>query len=470
MEWKRSNRVIQGSLGPLTEGACVVIIGGGPGGASCGIALKRLAAAMNRSIRVVLYEGKHFAAESHYNQCVGVLSPPIDRILEEELGVAFPKHLVQRSITAYVLHGEREQILLEDEEAPSYAVRRVQFDAYLLDQARACGVEVIQSRVTDLEFHADRVVVYSESVPQVADVVVAAFGLDHGSAHALAGSTSYRQPRFLDSIVTKIHPPEEFMHGFGEHIHAYLPPWPQVEFGAITPKGNHLTINVAGARVDANWMDRFLAWEPVRSVLPAVDQYRSTNPKDLHYFKGRFPVSIASGFYGDRYVVVGDAAGLVRAFKGKGVNSACLSGLWAAESMLSHGISRAAFAGGYAQACAETVTDLPYGRAVRLLAIVGANQHLLDPLIDVARCEPVLRTALFHAVSGHCSYRTIAGELLRPAVAVQLAAKLCLSWKQSFGNTISRSSLEPASTTDRGLQASEPGRPDAGFGTVKRSK
>ncbi len=466
---KRGNRVIQGSLGPLTEEACVVIIGGGPGGAACGIALRRLAATMNRSLRVILYEGKRFAAESHYNQCVGVLSPPIDRILEEELGVAFPKHLIQRSITAYVLHGEREQILLKDEEAPSYAVRRVQFDAYLLGQAQACGVEVIQSRVTDLEFHADRVVVYSESIPQEADVVVAAFGLDHGSAHALTSSTPYRQPRFLDSIVTKMHPPEEFMHTFGGHIHAYLPPWPQVEFGAITPKGNHLAINVAGARVDADWMDRFLAWEPVRSVLPAVDRHRLTNPEDLRYFKGRFPVSIARGFYGDRYVVVGDAAGLVRAFKGKGVNSACLSGLWAAESMLTHGISHAAFAEGYARACAETVTDLPYGRAVRLLAIVGATQHLLDPLIIVSRHEPILRTALFDAVSGHRSYRAIVGELLRPAVAIQLAAKLSLSWMKTFGHAVLRSSPEPVSAGDQDLQDSEPGTPDPGSRAIKHS-
>lgn len=463
MAWKRGNRVIQGSLGPLTEGACVVIIGGGPGGAACGIALKRLIAAMNRSLRVVLYEGKRFAAESHYNQCVGVLSPPIDRILEEELGVAFPRHLIQRYITGYILHGEREQILLKDEKAPSYAVRRVQFDAYLLDQARACGVEVIQSRVTDLEFHADRVVVYSESVPQEADVVVAAFGLDYGSAHALSSVTPYRQPRFLDSIVTKIHPPEGFMPAFGGHIHAYLPPWPQVEFGAITPKGNHLTVNVAGARVDANWMDRFLAWEPVGSVLPPVDRRHPTSAGDLRYFKGRFPVSIARGFFGDRYVVVGDAAGLVRAFKGKGVNSACLSGLWAAESMLTRGISRAAFAEGYARACAETVTDLPYGRAVRLLAIVGAAGHLLDPLIAVARNEPILRSALFDAVSGHRSYRAIVAELLRPAVAIHLAARLSLNRVRAFG----RAAPGPASPGLQAVQDAEPATPDSGCRTAK---
>lgn len=440
---------MQDDLGPLREGARVIIVGGGPGGAACGIALKRLAVAMNRSIQVILYEGKSFATESHYNQCVCVLSPPIDHILKEKLGIAFPRHLIQREITGYILHGEREHILLEGEGPPSHAMRRVQFDAYLLDQAKAHGVEVIQSRVTDLEFHADRVVVYSESAPEAADVVVAAFGLDFGSAHILSSATPYRQPRFLDSIVTKVHPPEDF--SLGECIHAYLPPWPQVEFGAITPKGNHLTINVAGARVDVNWMDRFLEWEPVRSVLPLTDRHHLTNPKDLRYFKGRFPVSIAKGFFGDRYVVVGDAAGLVRAFKGKGVNSACLSALWAAETMLRCGISRAAFAEDYARACAAIVSDLPYGRAVRRLAIAGAGWHVLDPLITVARNEPRLRSALFDAVSGHRPYRAIIHELRNPLTASRLAARLGTNWIRSLRHARAKRPLEPTSSEVQGL-------------------
>jgi flavin-dependent dehydrogenase len=163
--------------------------------------------------------------------------------------------------------------------------------------------------------------------------------------------------------------------------------------------------------------------------------------------------------------VVGDAAGLVRAFKGKGVNSACLSGLWAAESMLMYGISREAFAEGYGQACAETVADLPYGRAVRLLTIVGANQHLLDPLIDVAQHEPILRAALFDAVSGHRSYRAIVGELLRPAVAIKLTAKLIRGWTKRFERAIPP---EPATIGGQSLQGSKSRTPDSG--PVKRSQ
>ena len=70
------NREIKSSLGPLEDGQSVAIIGGGPSGAACAITLKNLAAEMGKEIDVILYEGKEFSGEPHYNQCVGVLSPP----------------------------------------------------------------------------------------------------------------------------------------------------------------------------------------------------------------------------------------------------------------------------------------------------------------------------------------------------------------------------------------------------------
>ena len=69
-------------LGPLQNGGHVVVVGGGPGGAACAIALRRLARSLGREIQVTVYEGKTFAGERHYNQCVGVVSPPIRQILE----------------------------------------------------------------------------------------------------------------------------------------------------------------------------------------------------------------------------------------------------------------------------------------------------------------------------------------------------------------------------------------------------
>lgn len=397
------------SLGPLQNGARVVVVGGGPGGVGAALALRNLARQMGREIRITLFEGKVFAGEQHFNQCVGVLSPPIDRILQDSLGVPFPRHLIQREITGYILHSDDRAILLESDDPPAFAVRRVQFDDYLLEQARAAGIEVVTGRVTDLEFHADCVIVYSESGNSKADVVVGAFGSDDGTAVVFERATDYRAPRFLNSIVTKVHPRPAFMDAFGNCIHAFLPSTAGIEFGAVTPKSNHLTMNIAGERVNAGMMDGFLRSRAVQSVLPRLDDTQGEH--DLVFFKGRFPVSQARAFSGDRYVVVGDAAGLVRPFKGKGVNSALQTGTWAAQTMLTAGISARALRA-YHIACRDITDDLPYGKAMRAIAIGMSKWHLLDTVIALAEQDARLRHMLFGAVSGHEMYRAIVREML----------------------------------------------------------
>lgn len=394
-------------LGPLTDGSTVVIIGGGPGGTGCALALKNLAEKLGRKIRIILYEGKIFENSTHYNQCAGVLSPPIVEILESWLRIPFPWDLVQRKIAGYVLHSAKNEITLKGTDDFTYALRRVTFDDYLLKRVEERGVEVIQSRVTDVEFSDDGVIVYSESDNNRGEIVVGAFGLDDGTAKIFERTTSYRQPPFLSSIVTKIHPEEAFMSRFGNLIHAFLLPIKKVEFGAVTPKRNHLTVNIAGMKISSDMMDEFLRFPSVRAILP-----RTFDPwnNELMYFKGKFPFRVSRGFYGDRYVVVGDAAGLLRPFKGKGVNMSIVTSLRAAETIMTGGISEEAFEKHYRGACREIMEDIPYGKVLRRLALASSNSKFLDTLIDVAKEEPLLRNALFNCVSAHRSFKDIFRE------------------------------------------------------------
>ena len=397
-------------LGPLQDGGRVVILGGGPGGAASAIALKREAQSAGREVEVVIVEGKQFVGEQHYNQCVGVLSPPVDTLLEKELGVPFPSHLQCRVITGYVLHTARRQINLNGSSEPSIALRRVQFDAYMLDAAHERGVTIWQARATDIEFHADRVVVYTENLPLEADVVIGAFGMDEGSASIFTRTVRYRPPPTLSSIVTKYHPGEAGMTNFGSRIHAFLPSSPRIEFGGITPKGNHLTINIAGDSVNAALMNDFLAFPETRRVLPDFENAGRFNSNDLRYFKGRFPRGLARHLSGDRFVMVGDAAGLVRAFKGKGVTSAIQTGIRAAQVILRDGISKYAFHSRYYSANEDILSDLPYGQAMRHFTILAARLGMMDPILQAAERNADLYRALFDAVSAHRSYREVLQE------------------------------------------------------------
>ena len=402
------------SMKILAQGSRVVIIGGGPGGSACALALQRKAAELGIKLQITLVEGKQFLDEKHYNQCVGVLSPPLPSLLEEDLGIPFPLHLCQVEIQGYVLHSSAEQIKLAGDDGDSYALRRVQFDQYMLEMVKDRGINVFPARAVDLEFHDDRVIVYTESLPIEADVVVGAFGLDEGSASMFSRHTNYRPPEAINSLVTKCHPEPDEESNLEGYIHAFLLSDPRIEFGAVTPKCTHCTINIAGNSVDSPLMDNFIDNPSVRAVLPDVDREHPNGTNDLIYFKGRFPRSLARSYYGDRYVMIGDAAGLVRAFKGKGVTTAVLTGIRAAETILKHGFSRQTFHEHYRTANQDIIQDLPYGRAMRLLTIFISRFGLLNPVLRAAQTTPDLQSALFDAVSAHALYREVFAKSLRP--------------------------------------------------------
>ncbi len=410
-------------LGPLEDGQTVVVIGGGPGGASCAITLSRLAKRCNIDLNIILYEGKDFGKDEQFNPCVGVLSPPIEEILEKKLGIQFPHELVLEKIPAYYLHSDEEDIKLEGNGEVSSAVNRMLFDNYLINCAKDAGVKVIHGRVTNVDVEPSGVMVYSEIDNRRADVVVGAFGLDEGACKVFEKATPYRTGRYMSTILTRFYPEKEEMEKFGNCIHAFLPSLRGIEFGAITPKIDHLDINIAGSKINWRWMDNFLLMPQVTRVLPANFAMQR---HDLFYSRWQFPTSPAKNLFGDRYITVGDAAGIIRAFKGKGVNIACLTGIRAAEVMMDDGISKEAFKG-YYNSFANITRDLPYGRLIRMFAGFSAHFGLFGSMIQLAKEDKKFRVAFFDSVAGSKMFKEIIFETISLHLSLKVV-KILVVW------------------------------------------
>ena len=414
----------------FVDGSVVVIIGGGPAGCSCAIKLRQLAEERGISLRIILFERKDF--NLHYNQCVGVLSPPIEKVLKKELSISIPQELIKRKIMGYHINSEKSEILLRsnDEEDPTYAVRRVKFDKFILDEVKKKGIEVIHSRVTDIEFidkdSRSEVKVYSESGTITADMVVGAFGLDEGSLHMLEDSTRnrgrYVRPRMvMHTFITKVHPDSsQFINDkLGDIIHAFLlSSLPNIEFGAITPKGDHIIVNIAGEHVTSVDLENFLKHPVVSKFLPLARK----NIDQVVSYKGHFPTSPARNPYGDRYITVGDSTGWLRPFKGKGITTAVMTGISAAKTMMNHGISKKGL-DAYAAECEYLTKDYPYGTLVRYCSNLAIRTNYYDFLIEYAKKEDRLARIFYDSVSGHRSYKNIIFEQGNLPLFAKLGAK-----------------------------------------------
>jgi flavin-dependent dehydrogenase len=221
-------------------------------------------------------------------------------------------------------------------------------------------------------------------------------------------------------VITRLYPGDEFIQGMESTIHAFLLSHPGLEFGAVTPKGDHLSINIAGRNVSSHIMMEFLRSEPVQRFLPPHQR----REKPLNYFKGKFPIAPARNLFGNRYVMIGDAAGLMRPFKGKGINSAISTGMYAARSIIRHGISKESFAENFYQDCHELTEDLPYGRAVRVLTNLATKFKFMDHMIAVAAERTDFMQAMFSSVSGHDPYKKIIMETASLPLAFNFALRI----------------------------------------------
>jgi len=430
------------------RGKTVAIVGGGPGGSSTAIRLARLSRDRDLGLRVVLFEGKDF--ERHYNQCVGVLSPPIEELLQGGLGIELPYEIFKRQIFGYRLHAGNKEILLVGPHrgGATYAVRRVMFDQFLLSRAGAEGVEISRSRVTGIDFPPpgarsraarrtgrsgrDTVFLYTEGGMVKADAVVGAFGLDDGMIDIFESATAgrYRRPgRFIQTYVAKVRTDRDFIEKkLGSIIYAYLfpPGIPNLEFGAITPKGDHVIVNVAGADATVEDMFAFLSLPIVRDHLPPFTL------DELEVYRGKFPGAPARGAVGDRYLTVGDATGWLRPFKGKGINLAIQTGILAAEAIVAGGISPASFRK-YEERTRPLREDYAYGTWMRHLCKAGDLAGMLGTVLSMAKIDQGVHDALFNAVSGHDSFKNIFRRYARPSVLASVCGNYLADRKRRAG-------------------------------------
>ncbi len=357
----------------LPDPADIAVIGGGPAGTFFSIFALRMAAMVDRTINLTIYETKDFEREgpSGCNRCGGVVSELMVQTLAVE-GINLPETVVQRGIDSYRLHTAKGSVSIQ---APSneHAIATVyrgggpkgvigkekqSFDNFLLDLARKEGASLRREKVERVEDRRGPLRLHSgEGLLQEADLVVGAIGVNSPSAAVFRDcGIDYRRPRTIKTAIAEIEFKKDIIpEYFGSSIHLFLLPDRDVKFAALIPKRTHLTLCILGKGMSSARVGDFLSHPVVKGMMPPGEPYDlccSCFPK--------MNVGAAPSPCGDRIVMCGDA-GSTRLFK-DGIGAAYRTGKAAASTALFHGVGKNDFEETFYKVHRSIVRDNWFGR------------------------------------------------------------------------------------------------------------
>jgi flavin-dependent dehydrogenase len=346
----------------LSDGDRICIVGGGPAGAFAALHLLDLAGQRGLRLEVLIFEPRDFSrpGPGGCNRCAGILSSHLLQGLER-LGIHLPAEVVQAEIKSYVAHLD-DQLLTIQRPGPQRRIVSVyrgggprlhpggavsSFDGYLLGQAQARGAQLIPQRVRQIE-QGQRPLLQTSDGEIVADLLVVATGIN--SRPPLSPAFGYQRPRTATMAQDEVLRPPTWP---ADRVDVFFRQPPGLIFGALIPKGNYLNISLLGRGLTRDTVSDFIEAQRLDALLSSVSE-------SLCGCTPRIAIDLAPKYFGDRWVVVGDAA-VTRLYK-DGIGSAFGTSRHAMQAALEHGISSAMFARGYAPYCRQVDRDNSYGR------------------------------------------------------------------------------------------------------------
>ncbi|OFZ97370.1 MAG: hypothetical protein A2Z64_11300 [Betaproteobacteria bacterium RIFCSPLOWO2_02_67_12] len=434
----------------LSDGSRVGVIGGGPAGTFFTHFLLRLAAAVDLDVAVDIYEPRNFAYQgpAGCNHCGGIVSESLVQLLATE-GINLPPSIVRRGIESYVLHMDIGNVRIETplHEKRIAAVFRGNgprvsepigasgsFDGYLLELAASSGAKVVRKLVNEISWDGGRPqVTSSDGATATYDLLAVAAGVN-SQALQLFGEVApqYHSPKTLKTFICEFKlSPEALDRHIGPSMHVFLLDIPRLEFAALIPKGEFLTLCLLGHDVDNALIDTFLSAPEVKACFPD-----GAVPSPVCHCFPRVNVVAAARPYGDRIVWIGDS-GVARLYK-DGIGSAYRVAKAAAKTVVHHGVADEDFRRHFWPACKRIDNDNSIAKVI--FAVSGLIQKLRFLRRGVLRMTANeqrrqarrrhMSTVLWDLFTGSAPYREVLSRSFHP----EFPAMLC--WNLIAGNAV----------------------------------
>ena len=386
----------------LRNDDCVAIIGGGPAGSFFARHLLQESRRLNLHLDVVIVEKRRSTDLCNYDHhlrgctfCAGGISPRLNKVLKQQ-GYIVPDEIIQGRIDYVWIHGQWKNFRLRvPNDMQMYSVFRGSlpagrgaeapgFDEFLLGEAVREGACILHGEVQSIGYSASGMPVLTVRIPSgeinsfdasfvaIATGINARCGLDY-SDDALIVSVKRLNPAFAPgksrrAFLFELDVGEDYLkRNMHREIHfiEYGSKQLALEHTALLPKGRYLSVAMIGKSIDEavlpqdnrQIIQEFLMLPQINRILPDIE----AAPIVCTCFP-RMAVTPARSPFGDRFAIIGDAAG--SRLNKDGLFSAHVTANRLAQTILHNGIDKQALAKGYGKAIKWLAADNRYGRIV----------------------------------------------------------------------------------------------------------
>ena len=430
----------------MEQNSRVAVIGGGPAGSFFSYFLLDDAERNGLRIQVDLYEPRDFSrtAPIGCNMCGGVLYESLVQSLAVE-GINLPPTVVQRGIEYNMLHLDigRVQIRTPRQEkriATTFrgsgprgttALEYGGLDHYLLQAAVMKGARHIQERVKDVKWDAEggndpanrRVQIKTKgSEFQTYDLLAVTAGVNTPLLKLFQNlDMGYQPPKTTKLLVREYFVGEAVVSKtLGPVFHAFLLDIPGLDYGAVIPKGEYMTVCLLSSHgdLDQGSMDVFLKDPAVKDILPPG--FSPSGPTcncgpRINTMGCRKP-------FGNRIVFIGDS-GVSRLYK-DGIGAAYRAAKIAAATAVFQGVSEQDFREHYLPFCRKMDSDNRIGKFLfkaisQVQRMRFARQGVLRMVSreqeGKANPERGMSTVMWDMLTGGAPYYEVLKRVLHPA-------------------------------------------------------
>jgi flavin-dependent dehydrogenase len=417
----------------LQDGSKVAVIGGGPAGSFFSYFLLDMAQRVDMKIGVDVFEPRDFftPGPKGCNMCGGIISESLVQMLAAE-GIILPPGIIQRGIDSYMMHSETGAVRIDTplNEKRIGAVHRGagpkdsqgtnwgSFDGFLQVLTIEKGANLYQTKVDEI-YWDDKLpqIKCSDGTIQNYDLLAVTVGVNTNNINLLKKlNIGYRPPRTTKTLIREYYLGEETVAKFfGNSMHVFLVNIRDIQFAALIPKIDYVTLCMLGKNIDEFTLKTFLSLSEVKKCFPPYFNFDSSCKC--------FPKMTISGSkesYANRIVFIGDS-GVTRLYK-DGIGAAYRTAKAAAMTCVFKGISAKKFKKHYWPACKKIHNDNRIGKFVFGITNQIKKRFFLRQVVtrmvikeqQKASHQQYMSLVLWDMFTGSASYREIFILTLHP--------------------------------------------------------